>query len=50
MYVGVLEGLDESEGLVNGSADGEVVHRDLPEDALAVNDEETSVGILRIKY
>ena len=37
-----LEGLDESERLVDGSADGEVVHGDLAEDAPVVDDEEAA--------
>ena len=35
-----LEGLDEADRLVDGAADGEVVDRDLAEDALGVDDEE----------
>ena len=37
-----LESLDESERFVDWSADGEVVHGDLAEDAPVVDDEETA--------
>lgn len=36
-----LEGLDESEGLVDASSDWQVVDRHLPQVALAIDDEET---------
>lgn len=45
VLVGVLEGLHQPEGLVHGAADGEVVHGDLPEDALVVDDEEAAEGV-----
>jgi len=39
MFVGELEGLDQPQGLVKASTDGEVVDSDLPQDTLAVDDE-----------
>ena len=40
--VGVLEGLDEAEDLIDRAADGRVVDGDVAEDTLVVNDEETA--------
>ena len=42
--VGVLEGLHEPQRLVDGAADGQVIHGDLTQHAGAVNDEQTSAG------
>jgi len=49
--VGVLEGLNEAEGLVDGAADGEVVHGDVAEDALVIDDvggAEGNAGVLAL--
>ena len=43
--INYLESLDESERFVDGSADGEIVHGDLSEDTLVVNDEQSSQGV-----
>ena len=40
--INYLESLDESERFVDGSADGEIVHGDLAEDASVVDDEEAA--------
>lgn len=37
-----LEGVNETDGLVDGSANGEIVDGDLSDNALGVNDEETT--------
>ena len=42
VLVGELEGLDQPQGLVDRPADGKVVHGDLPDDALAVDDDEAT--------
>eukprot|EP00695_Tsukubamonas_globosa_P003627 TRINITY_DN742_c0_g1_i10.p1 TRINITY_DN742_c0_g1~~TRINITY_DN742_c0_g1_i10.p1 ORF type:complete len:141 (+),score=52.72 TRINITY_DN742_c0_g1_i10:69-491(+) len=42
--ISVLEGLEEAEGLIDGTANGEIVDGDLAESALAVNDEKTTEG------
>lgn len=42
MLLSELEGIDESEGLLDGSANGEIVDGDLSDNALGVNDEDTS--------
>ena len=39
---GELEGLHETESLLDGAADGQVVDRDLPEDTLGIDDEEAT--------
>lgn len=39
-----LEGLDEADRLLDRTADGEVIDSDLPQDALRVDDEETTQG------
>lgn len=44
VLVGELEGLDETEGLVDVAADGQVVDGDLAQGALGVDDEETAQG------
>ena len=46
--VGELERLDQPEGLVHGPAHGQVVHGDLPEDPVAVNDEEAPEGVAHL--
>ena len=38
---GELEGLHETESLLDGAADGKVVDGDLPENTLGIDDEET---------
>merc|ERR1719182_550625 len=43
--VGVLEGLDQTKRLVNGTAHGQVVHRDLAENTIRVNDEQATQGV-----
>lgn len=45
MFVSVLESLHQPEGLIYRPSDGQVVHRDLPEDPLVVDDEESSEGV-----
>ena len=45
VFVRVLEGLHQPEGLIDGPADGEVVHSDLSEDALVVDDEQAAQGV-----
>ena len=45
VLVRVLERLHQPQGLVHGPAHGEVVHGDLPQDALVVNDEESSQSV-----
>jgi len=49
VLVGVLEGLDQAQRLVHAAAHRQVVHGDLAESALGVNDEEApeSVSVLR---
>lgn len=42
MFVCVLEGLHQSEGLVHRSAHRQVIHSDLSEDTFTIDDEETS--------
>lgn len=42
VLVGELEGLDETDGLLDVAADGQVVDGDLAEDAVGVDDEETT--------
>lgn len=37
-----LEGLDQTKRLVNGTAHGQVVHRDLAENTIRVNDEQAT--------
>ena len=44
VLVSELEGLDETEGLVHGPSDGEVVDRDLAEDPGRRDDEEAAEG------
>ena len=39
---GELEGLDETDGLIDGTTDGEIVDSNLAENTLGVNDEETT--------
>ena len=41
---GELEGLDETDGLIDGTTDGEIVDSNLAENTLGVNDEETAEG------
>ena len=43
--VGILEGLDKTQGLVDGAADGEVVDGDLAKDALRVDDEQAAARV-----
>ena len=45
---GELEGLHETESLLDGAADGPVVDRDLPEDTLGIDDEEATERDTRI--
>jgi hypothetical protein len=52
VLVGELEGLDETDGLVDGAADGEVVDGDLAESLLRVDEEETTesnTSVLRVE-
>ena len=42
MFVSVLEGLHQPQGLINRSAHWEVIHGDLTQDTLGVNDEQAS--------
>jgi hypothetical protein len=52
VLVGELEGLDETDGLVNGAADGKVVDGDLAEGLLGVDEEETAesdTSVLRVE-
>lgn len=44
VLVGELEGLDQAEGLIDVTADGQVVDGDLAESALGVDDEEATQG------
>lgn len=44
VLVGELEGLNETDGLLDVAADGQVVDSDLAEGTLGVNDEETAEG------
>lgn len=44
MLIGELEGLDDSDGLLDGSPDGEIVNVRSAEDALGVDEEGTSEG------
>lgn len=44
MLVGELEGLDQTQGLVDVAADGQVVDGDLAQGALGVDDEEATQG------
>ncbi len=44
VFVCELEGLDQPQGFVNISANGEVINSDLTEDALAINDEKATEG------
>ena len=39
---GELEGLDETDGLIDGTTDGEIVDSNLAENTLGVNDEEAT--------
>ena len=48
VLVGELEGLDQAKDLLGVAADGEVVHGDLANDALGVDDEETTEGVARV--
>ena len=45
MLVSVLESLDQPQGLIDRPSHGEVVHRDLSEDSLVINDEKSSQGV-----
>ena len=45
VLVRVLERLHQPQGLVHGPAHGEVVHGDLPQDSLVVNNEQTSQSV-----
>lgn len=49
MFVSVLEGLHQSEGLVNRATHWQVIHGDLPENTFIIDDEETSETQQRIK-
>lgn len=42
VFVSVLEGLDQPQGLIHGPPYWEVVHGDLPQDAFVIDDEESS--------
>jgi hypothetical protein len=42
VLVGELEGLDETDSLIDRTTNREVIDRDLTEDALRVNDEKTT--------
>ena len=42
MFVSVLEGLHQPQGLINRSSHWEVIHGDLTQDTLGVNDEQAS--------
>lgn len=43
MLVSELKGLDQTQGLLNGASHWEVIDGDLSQDALGVNDKQTSV-------
>lgn len=43
VFVSELKGLDQTEGLVDGASHWEVIDGDLSQDALGVDDEQTSV-------
>ena len=45
VLVSVLEGLDQPQGLVHGPSHRQIVHGDLSEDTLVVNDEQSSQGV-----
>ena len=45
VLVSVLESLDQPQGLIDRPSHGEVVHRDLSEDTLVINDEKSSQGV-----
>ena len=45
VFVSVLESLDQPEGLVYGPSHRQIVHGNLPEDSLVVNDEQSSQGV-----
>lgn len=42
MFVSVLEGLHQPQSLVHRSSHWKIIHGDLPQDAFAINDEESS--------
>ena len=44
MFVCELEGLNQPQGFVDISANGEVIHGDLTEDTLAINDKKATEG------
>jgi len=48
VLIRVLECLDQAERLVHGSTHREIIHRDLPQGSLAVDDEEASEGVAGI--
>lgn len=39
VFIGVLEGLHQSEGLINRASHRQVIHGDLPENTFIVDDE-----------
>lgn len=45
VLVSVLEGLNETYGLVHWPTDGQVIHCNLSQNALAINDEQTAQGV-----
>ena len=45
MLVSVLESLNQPKGLIYGATHGEIVHGDLSEDTLVINDEQASQGV-----
>ncbi len=49
MFIRVLEGLHQPEGLVNRASHRQVIHGDLSEDTFIIDDEETSTRQQRIK-
>lgn len=40
VFVSILEGLDKPQGLIYRAPHGEVIHGDLPQDALVIDDEQ----------
>lgn len=44
VFVSILEGLDKPQGLIYRAPHGEVIHGDLPQDALVIDDEQAPEG------
>lgn len=48
MFISVLESLNQTESFVDGTSDWQIIHCDLPQNSVAVNNEKATKGVAKI--